>query len=209
MATFLRPLSYKYQWIYDTVSRLAAIPVGGESQFRQLALENLAINRDSKILDLCCGKGQSTKFLVNYSQDVTGLDASAYALEKAGQNVPQANYIEGLAQKLPFDDRTFDIVHTSAALHEMTPQELEEILGEVYRVLKPQGIFTFVDLHKPSNLLFMPSLAMFMWLFETETAWQFIYTDIAEKLSEAHFKVINKKLYAGGSLQVIQAQKLS
>jgi demethylmenaquinone methyltransferase/2-methoxy-6-polyprenyl-1,4-benzoquinol methylase len=209
MATFLRPLSYKYQWIYDTISRVAAIPVGGESKFRQLALENLAINNDSRILDLCCGKGQSTKFLVNYSQDVTGLDASVYALEKARQNVPQANYLEGLAQKLPFDDRTFDIVHTSVALHEMTLPELEEILREVYRVLKAQGIFTFVDLHKPSNLLFMPSLAMFMWLFETETAWQFINTDVSEKLSEAHFQVIKKKLYAGGSLQVIQAQKLS
>ena len=66
MATFLRPLSYKYQWLYDTISRLAAIPVGGEKQFRQLALQNLTLDNDSKILDLCCGKGQTTKFLVNY-----------------------------------------------------------------------------------------------------------------------------------------------
>ena len=208
MATFLRPLSYKYQWIYDTISRLAAIPVGGESKFRQLALENLLINNDSKILDLCCGKGQNTKFLVNYSNDVTGLDASAFALDKAKKNVPQAHYFEGLAQKLPFDDRTFEIVHTSVALHEMTTNELEEIFAEVYRVLKPQGIFTFIDLHKPHNSLFMPGLAVFMWLFETETAWQLINTDLSKKLSQAHFQVIKKKLYAGGCLQVIQAQKV-
>ena len=208
MATFLRPLSYKYQWIYDTISRLAAIPVGGESKFRQLALENLSINNNSKILDLCCGKGQTTQFLVNYSQDVTGLDVSPFALEKARKNVPQAHYVEGLAQKLPFDDRTFDIVHTSVALHEMTTTELEEIFAEVYRVLKPQGIFTFIDLHKPDNLLFMPGLAIFMWLFETETAWQLINTDLSAKLSDAHFQVIKNKLYTGGSLQVIQAQKL-
>ncbi len=207
MATFLRPLSYKYQWLYDTISRLAAIPVGGEKQFRQLALENLTLNQSSKILDLCCGKGQTTKFLVNYSKQVTGLDASVYALEEAKKNVPQAHYVEGLAQKLPFDDCSFDLVHTSVALHEMTPSELDQIFAEVYRVLKPEGIFAFIDLHQPHNLLFMPGLAIFMWLFETETAWQLIRTNLPAKLSGAKLTVIDDRLYAGGSLQVIQAQK--
>lgn len=209
MATFLRPLSYKYQWLYDTISRLAAIPVGGEAKFRQLALKNLTVKDDTKILDLCCGKGQTTKFLVNYSRNVTGLDASLFALEAAKKNVPQADYVEGLAQQLPFDDRSFDIVHTSLALHEMTTAELAAIFAEVYRVLKPQGIFTFIDLHKPHHPLFMPGLAIFMWLFETETAWQLINTDLAKKLSEANLTVIDNQLYAGGSLQVIQAQKIN
>ena len=68
MATFLRPLSYKYQWLYDTFSRIAALPLGGEAKFRQLPLQGLTIAKDSKILDLCCGSGQSTKFLVEHSQ---------------------------------------------------------------------------------------------------------------------------------------------
>ena len=132
MATFLRPLSYKYQWLYDGISRLASIPVGGEKKFRQLALQNLQIDRQTKILDLCCGKGQTTQFLVNYSDRVTGLDASLLAIQEAKKNVPQADYVEALAEDLPFDDQTFDLVHTSVALHEMTTGELEQIFQQVY-----------------------------------------------------------------------------
>lgn len=209
MATFLRPLSYKYEWLYNTISRLAAIPVGGEKRFRELALQNLSINKQTKILDLCCGKGQTTKFLVNYSQQVTGLDISPSALVKARENVPQAEFVEGLAQNLPFPDNSFEIIHTSVALHEMTTSELTQIFQEVYRVLIPSGIFTFIDLHKPENLLFLPGLNVFMLLFETETAWQLVKTDLPKKLIEANFKILNQKLYAGGSLQVIQAIKSS
>jgi len=207
MATFLRPLSYKYQWLYDTISRLAAIPVGGEKKFRELALLDLPITKESKILDLCCGAGQTTKFLVNYSTNVTGLDISPLSLEKAKKNVPQAKYIEGCAQKMPLPDQYFDIVHTSVALHEMTTDELEAIFAEVYRVLKPEGIFTFIDLHKPHNPLFIPGIFAFMWLFETDTAWQLLKTDLSVKLIDSGFSILKQKLYAGGSLQVIQAKK--
>lgn len=207
MATFLRPLSYKYQWLYDTISRLAALGVGGEKRFRNLALQDLEINKDTQILDLCCGSGQTTKFLVQYSDHVTGLDLSPLSLSRAKKNVPQANYVEGFAQNMPFSDHSFDLVHTSVALHEMTTSELEQIFAEVYRVLKPQGIFTFIDLHQPHNLLFLPGLTIFMWLFETETAWQLLKTDLPKKLSEAGFKMCQHNLYGGGSLQVIQCQK--
>ncbi|NEQ12365.1 MAG: class I SAM-dependent methyltransferase, partial [Moorea sp. SIO4E2] len=101
----------------------------------------------------------------------------------------------------------FDIVHTSAALHEMTPEVLQQIIQEVYRVLKPGGVFTLVDLHKPTNVLFWPGLAVFMWLFETQTAWQLLETDLVKGLEEAGFKVCDRSLYAGGSLQVIQVTK--
>ena len=207
MATFLRPLSYKYQWLYNGISRLAALSVGGEKRFRQLALQNLKIDRHTQVLDLCCGSGQTTQFLVQKSDRVMGLDISPVALNRAKQNVPQAKYVEGLAQAMPFSDNQFDLVHTSAALHEMNPQELEQIFKEVYRVLKPGGIFTLVDFHQPQNQLFWLPLAIFLWLFETETAWQLLKNNLRQNLTERGFEVLTQSLYAGGSLQVIQAQK--
>jgi demethylmenaquinone methyltransferase/2-methoxy-6-polyprenyl-1,4-benzoquinol methylase len=208
MATFLRSLSYKYQWLYDSISRTLALAVGGEKRFRQLALRNLKINPDTKILDLCCGAGQTTQFLVKYSESVTGLDLSPLAIANAKKQLPSANFVEGFAQNLPFSDHHFDLVHTSVALHEMTTNDLKQIFSEVYRVLKPQGIFTFIDLHQPTNLLFIPGLAVFMWLFETDTAWELLKTDLPEMLSLVGFHLLNHDLYAGGSLQVIQCQKL-
>ncbi len=207
MATIFRTWSYQYQWLYDGISRLAALSVGGEKRFRHLALQGLQINSDIEVLDLCCGAGQTTQFLVQFSRRVTGLDASPIALQRAAGNVPQAKYVEGLAEKMPLADNRFDLVHTSAAMHEMNSEQLGQILQEVYRVLKPGGIFALVDFHKPTNWLFWPPLALFMWLFETDTAWQLLKTDLVEQLKSVGFKVCQHNLYAGGSLQVIQANK--
>ncbi|GAB4174533.1 MAG: methyltransferase domain-containing protein [Coleofasciculaceae cyanobacterium] len=207
MATILRTWSYKYQWLYDGISRLAALSVGGEARFHQLPWQGLTISLDSRVLDLCCGSGQATKFLVQLSQDVTGLDISLLSLERAKRNVPQAKYVEALAEDMPFPDAQFDVVHTSVAMHEMSPSALRQIIKEIHRVLKPEGVFMLVDFHKPANPLFWPGLSVFLWLFETQTAWQLIETDLVGLLKEIGFDVFEHRLYAGGSLQVIQARK--
>jgi demethylmenaquinone methyltransferase/2-methoxy-6-polyprenyl-1,4-benzoquinol methylase len=209
MATFLRPLSYQYPWLYNAISRTAALSVGGEARFRQLALAGIEIQPDTPVLDLCCGSGQTTQVLAARSQQVIGLDASPRALERARQAVPAATFVEGWAEAMPLADDQFEVVHTSAALHEMTSEQLQAIIKEVYRVLKPGGYFVLVDFHSPENPVFWPGLAVFLWLFETDTAWQFIQTPLSQLLTAQGFTVQTAKLYAGGSLQVIQAQKPS
>ena len=214
LATIFREWSYQYQWLYDAISRLAALSVGGEARFRQLALQGLTIASNTQVLDLCCGSGQTTQFLVQYSQAVTGLDASPLSLKRARQNVPEAQYVEVFAEEMPFPNHQFDLVHTSVALHEMKPEQLRQILQEVYRVLKPGGIFTLIDFHRPTNPLFWPGLSLFLGLFETETAWQLLNTDLLQVLEEIGFegnylpnRPSARTLYAGGSLQVIQVKK--
>lgn len=207
MATFLRPLSYRYQWLYDSISRTAALTVGGERRFRTLALADLAIAADTRILDLCCGSGQTTRFLTDYSQQVTGLDASPRSIQRAKHNVPAASFVEGWAEAMPLPDASVDLVHTSAAMHEMEPDQRRQIFQEVWRVLVPGGTFALIDFHKPQNPIFWPGLATFLWLFETHTAWDLLNTNIASELRAIGFTSPEPRLHAGGSLQVIQAQK--
>lgn len=208
MGTILRTWSYQYQWLYDGISKVAAIAVGGEARFRRLALMGLSIDPHAKVLDLCCGSGQVTGILLEYADDVTGLDISPLSLSRSRRNVPQAKYVEALAEEMPFADGEFDLVHTSAAMHEMTRSQLHQIFTQVYRVLKPGGTFTMVDFHRPTNPLFVPSLTIFFWLFETESAWQLIATDLVQMLRDVGFSLApHPRLYAGGSLQVIQARK--
>lgn len=209
MATFLRPLSYRYQWLYDSIAKVAALGVGGEKRFRHLALADLEIRSTTQVLDLCCGGGQTTQFLVVYSNQVIGLDASPRALTRAKANVPQADYVQAWAEDMPFPAEHFDVVHTSAAMHEMKSDQRVKIFQEVYRVLKTGGVFTMVDFHRPQNLLFWPGLALFLWAFETETAWQWLKADLPEQLRDVGFHAKPSKLYAGGSLQVIQSIKTS
>lgn len=207
MATILRDWSYQYQWLYDTFARLAALSVGGERKFRYLALQGLTIYPETRVLDLCCGSGQATQVLVQHSRHVTGLDASPLSLQRAKRNVPPADYVEAFAEAMPFTDNQFELVHTSVALHEMELSQRQQIIKEVYRVLQPGGIFTLVDFHTPTNWLFWPGLALFLWVFETETAWQLLEIDLTELLAEVGFQISDRTLSAGGSLQVIQARK--
>jgi ubiquinone/menaquinone biosynthesis C-methylase UbiE len=207
MATFLRPLSYRYPWLYDCITKLTAISVGGEARLRRLALQNLDLQPHTQILDLCCGNGPVTQVMVQHSQHVTGLDASPWAIARARANVPQASFVKGFAEAMPFADASFDVVHTSMALHEMEPEQRSQILQEVYRVLKPRGIFTLIDFHTPSNPLFWPGLAMFLWLFETHTSWELIRSGLEESIKAVNLQIDRSSYVAGGSLQILQAYK--
>lgn len=208
MGTILRTWSYQYQWLYDGISQVAALAVGGVGRFRRLPLAGLTIAPAAKILDLCCGSGQVTGVLLEYSSDVTGVDISPLSLSRARRNVPAAKYVEALAEDLPFSDNEFDLIHTSVAMHEMDRSQLRQIFTQVYRVLKPGGTFTLVDFHQPTNPLYKPGLAVFFWMFETESAWQLIATDLVAMLRDVGFAIATPpRLYAGGSLQVIQASK--
>jgi demethylmenaquinone methyltransferase/2-methoxy-6-polyprenyl-1,4-benzoquinol methylase len=64
-----------------------------------------------------------------------------------------------------------------------------------------------VDFHRPTQPLFWPPLAVFLVLFETETAWQLIDCDLLAELRAAGFEIVRHTLHAGGSLQVVQAKK--
>ncbi len=44
MATILRDWSYRYQWLYDAIAQISSVAVGGETRFRQLALQGLTID---------------------------------------------------------------------------------------------------------------------------------------------------------------------
>ncbi len=70
----------------------------------------------------------------------------------------RADYVNGDAQKMPFDDNMFDAVFTSGSLHEWS--EPLKIFNEVSRILKPNGRFFVSDLRRDMNVL-MKSL---MWL---------------------------------------------
>jgi len=207
MATVLRHWSYRYQWLYDTISSLAALAVGGNRRFRHLPLQGLAIGAKTEVLDLCCGAGPVTQQLVRYSRCVTGLDASPVALQRAAQRAPGANFVAGQAEAPPLASNRFDLVHTSVAMHEMAAAQRRQIYRAVYRVLKPGGTFVMLDFHSPTNALYWPGLALFLWLFETETAWQLLQADAIAELQAIGFDGCERTLHAGGSLQVVRACK--
>ncbi|MGQ9865559.1 MAG: class I SAM-dependent methyltransferase [Pseudanabaenaceae cyanobacterium] len=207
MATVLRDWSYQYPWLYGAISQVAALTVGGEPRFRRLLLQDLPLT-GARVLDLCCGGGDVTRYLAAAQpQRLVGVDASPKAIARLARNVPTAEGICAFAENLPLATATFDVVVCSTALHEMTAPQRQTILQEVQRVLVPGGWFALADFHRPQQPWFWPPLALFLALFETETAWELLTVDLPAALTEVGLHNIHQRLYAGGSLQVVRAQK--
>jgi demethylmenaquinone methyltransferase/2-methoxy-6-polyprenyl-1,4-benzoquinol methylase len=96
-------------------------------------------------------------------------------------------------------------VHNSVAMHFMRSAQLPQMFQEVYRIIKPGGLFTLVDFHL-TNPVFWVVLAVFLWLFETETGWGSLLAEVGWRSYNSE-EDRQPKLYAGGNIQVIQLQK--
>ena len=85
MTSFLRPLAYRYRWIYDTVTAISSLSVGGVERLRGLGLEVLQTRLEPRgpVLDLCCGSGEAAAPWLAAGFSVTGLDLSPLALSLA------------------------------------------------------------------------------------------------------------------------------
>jgi len=101
------------------------------------ALENVK----GRVLDVGCGAGDFCEAIKFYRPDleIFGIDLSQKAIKVAKKRVQKAVFKVADAQELPFKDDYFDaVVCFDLIEHVEFPQK---VLGEIYRVLKPGGIF--------------------------------------------------------------------
>jgi ubiquinone/menaquinone biosynthesis C-methylase UbiE len=98
------------------------------------------------ILDVACGKGATTRYLLKYykPENVTGINISDKQLRICRKNAPRCNFSLMDATQLKFPDNSFDnIICVEAAFHFDTR---DRFLQEVHRVLKPGGRLVLSDL---------------------------------------------------------------
>jgi demethylmenaquinone methyltransferase/2-methoxy-6-polyprenyl-1,4-benzoquinol methylase len=208
MTSFLRPLAYRHRWIYDSVTAVSSLSVGGVARLRGLGLEALShrLEPNAEILDLCCGSGEAAAPWIDAGYAVTGLDISLRALDLATQRHPLMQQVEGLAEEPPLKDQSFDAIQLSVALHEFPRAEREQVLSSALRLLKPGGWLVVVDLHPADPLMRLPQ-QIFCALFETETATAMLEDDLPAQLSALGFLQVEQELMAGRALQRITAQR--
>ena len=84
-----------------------------------------------RTLDLACGTGFLTRHLQG---DVVGLDQSESMLAIAAERVPEAEFVQGDALALPFEDGSFDRVFTGHFYGHLEPGVREAFLLEARRV---------------------------------------------------------------------------
>jgi ubiquinone/menaquinone biosynthesis C-methylase UbiE len=142
---------YKYlSKVYDRVN-----PFVWNEAMRDEALAMLSIDDGDRVLDVGCGTGFGTEGILQYTDDVYGLDQSPHQLEKAwaklGKHDPVAFHF-GDAERLPFQDDSFDAVWSSGSI-EYWPNPVEG-LREIRRVVKPGEKALVVGPDYPNSRLF-------------------------------------------------------
>ena len=208
MSSFLRPLAYRHRWIYDLVTAVSSLSVGGVERLRGLGLEALGphLNPDATVLDLCCGSGEAAAPWLEAGYRVTGLDISPRALALAAQRHPAMTRVEGLAEDPPLADGSFAAIQLSVALHEFPRSDREAVLRSCLRLLQPGGWLVVVDLHPAGPWLRLPQ-QLFCALFETDTATAMLEDDLPAQLKQLGFSAVNQELLAGQALQRITATR--
>ena len=108
-------------------------------------------------VDVGCGTGTFAIALAARRPDATVIgvdgDAEILGLAREKQGAERVDWREGLAQGLPLEDGSADVLTTSLVLHHLLPGEKRDALAEAARVLKPGGRLHVGDWGEPQDPL--------------------------------------------------------
>src|SRR5207249_4006273 len=100
-------------------------------------------------LDIGCGEGHNTRLLAKRGARVTAVDIAevfvAYAQKEEAREPLGIDYRVASAVELPFAGAGFDFV--TGFMSFMDVPEIDRVLAEAYRVLKPGGFLQFSITH--------------------------------------------------------------
>lgn len=95
------------------------------------------------ILELGAGRGQDSIYFAEQSYRVESTDLVLDDVEREFPELVSRKTVD-MRQPFPYEDETFDVVYAHLALHYFDHATTQRIFDEVYRVLKPSGIFAFL-----------------------------------------------------------------
>lgn len=142
---------------YDGLNRV--ISFGIDIKWRKKVVAIIAKTQPNRILDIATGTGDLAINLVQTkAEEIIGLDISAGMLEVGRKKIAAKNLdnkitmMLGDSENLPFDDHSFDAITVAFGVRNF--ENLEKGLSEIYRVLKPQGIFVILETSVPTKTPF-------------------------------------------------------
>jgi ubiquinone/menaquinone biosynthesis C-methylase UbiE len=126
--------------IAERYDRGRNLPTETIRQWLEEIAKYLPATPDLSILDFGCGTGRFTApTCAPLRRRVIGLDLSKRMLALAARTLgdPGVVLVQGVAEALPFSDRSFDVVFVSMVLHHI--RSSPSAISDVRRVIKPGG----------------------------------------------------------------------
>jgi SAM-dependent methyltransferase len=97
-----------------------------------------------RVLDLGCGTGRHTRYLVDQGFEVFACDSSSEALDEAARLAPEATLGKCDFTSLPYEDSFFDAILCNHVIQHGFFDDVRKAVGEIVRVLKPGGFLFLV-----------------------------------------------------------------
>lgn len=139
--------------IFDFMAQYVGLTVihpGGLKATRTLG-ELLGITRQSRVIDIACGKGSSAIYLAQtWGCNVVGVDISGDLIHIAQETArrkglsPKVTFQVGNAMELPFADGTFDVALSQAML--VLVEDKVRTIKEANRVVRDGGKAGWLEL---------------------------------------------------------------
>lgn len=153
-ATETRGLVMDMGWRYDLMVGFfdTAIFRGKLRALRQRVVDLARLQTGEAVLDVGCGTGTLAllaKERVGATGRVAGIDPGprqiARARAKAARRRLPIDVQVGVIERIPFPDRSFDVVFSTLMMHHLPDDLKRDGLAEIARVLKPGGRLVMVD----------------------------------------------------------------
>lgn len=142
---------------YDGLNRV--ISLGIDMKWRKKVVALVAEKNPETILDIATGTGDLVIMMANTSANkIIGLDISAGMLKVGKKKIEAKKLSEkiemvlGDSEKIPYSDNYFDAITVSFGIRNF--ETMEKGLSEIYRVLKPNGIFVILETSVPTKFPF-------------------------------------------------------
>lgn len=152
---YIRDMFQRLSGYYDLMNDVMTL--GLHRLWKKKACRLLELKADASVLDVCCGTGDLTFYLKSMypAAEVVGLDFCEDMLvlareRNAAKNIP-AEFIQGDAMALPFEDNHFNGLIISYGLRNVA--NYEKCLIELMRVVKPGSKIVILDMSYPTPFI--------------------------------------------------------
>ena len=142
---------------YDGLNRV--ISFGIDVKWRNKVVKLVGNTNPDSVLDIATGTGDLAISLAGTgASQVIGLDLSEGMLAVGRKKIAEKGLseriemIQGDSEALPFEDNSFDAITVAFGVRNF--EDLEKGLSEIYRILKPGGIFVVLETSVPTKFPF-------------------------------------------------------